>query len=38
MGQILSPGRTAPDFTLKVTPDQFLSLNELRGRRVVIAF
>ena len=38
MGQILSPGRTAPDFTRKVTPDQFLALNELRGRRVVIAF
>ena len=38
MGQILSPGRTAPDFTLKVTPDQFLSLSELHGRRVVVAF
>ena len=38
MGQILPPGRTAPGFTLRVTPDQFLSLNELRGRRVVIAF
>jgi peroxiredoxin len=38
MGQILSPGLAAPDFTLKVTPDQSLSLSELRGRRVVIAF
>jgi peroxiredoxin len=38
MGQILSPGSPAPDFTLKVTPDQSLSLAELRGRRVVIAF
>ena len=38
MGQILPPGRLAPEFTLRVTPDQFLSLSELRGRRVVIAF
>lgn len=38
MGQILQPGRQAPDFTLRVTPDQNLSLSELRGRRVVIAF
>jgi peroxiredoxin len=38
MGQILPPGRTAPDFTLRVTPDQVLSLSELRGRRVVLAF
>jgi peroxiredoxin len=38
MSQILPPGRTAPDFTLKVTPDQRLSLSELRGRRVVMAF
>lgn len=38
MGQILPPGRTAPAFTLRVTPDQTLSLGELRGRRVVIAF
>jgi peroxiredoxin len=38
MGQILPPGREAPDFTLRVTPDQTLTLSELRGRRVVIAF
>ena len=38
MGHILPPGRTAPGFTLRVTPDQSLSLSELRGRRVVIAF
>ena len=38
MGQILPPGRPAPGFTLRVTPDQLLSLSELRGRRVVIAF
>jgi peroxiredoxin len=38
MGQILPPGRASPDFRLRVTPDQFLSLSELRGRRVVLAF
>ena len=38
MGQVLSPGRSAPGFTLQVTPDQSLSLSELRGRRVVLAF
>jgi peroxiredoxin len=38
MGEILPAGRTAPDFTLRVTPDQVLSLRELRGRRVVLAF
>lgn len=38
MGQILPPGRPAPVFSLRVTPDQLLSLTELRGRRVVIAF
>jgi peroxiredoxin len=38
MAQILPPGRAAPEFTLRVTPDQFLSLSELRGQRVVIAF
>jgi peroxiredoxin len=38
MGQILSPSLAAPDFTLMVTPDESLSLSELRGRRIVIAF
>lgn len=38
MGQILTPGHTAPAFKLRVTPDQLLSISELRGRRVVIAF
>lgn len=38
MGKILPAGSAAPDFTLKVTPDQTLSLRELRGRRVVLAF
>jgi peroxiredoxin len=31
-------GTQAPDFTLHVTPDQTLSLSELRGRPVVLAF
>jgi peroxiredoxin len=35
---VLSPGTTAPDFTLHVTPDQNLSLSELRGRPIVLAF
>ncbi len=36
--QILSPGTAAPAFTLPVTPDQSLSLNELQGRPVILAF
>ncbi len=35
---ILPPGATAPDFTLKCTPDQSVSLSEVRGRPVVLAF
>ena len=38
MSEILAPGTAAPDFTLHVTPDQRLSLSELRGRPVVLAF
>jgi peroxiredoxin len=38
MSEILAPGTPAPDFTLHVTPDQSLSLNELRGRPVILAF
>ena len=38
MPPILQPGTTAPDFTLHVTPDQKLSLSELRGRPVILAF
>jgi peroxiredoxin len=38
MANILSPGTPAPDFTLHVTPDQKLSLSELRGRPVILAF
>jgi peroxiredoxin len=38
MGQVLAPGVTAPDFTLHVTPDQTLSLADLRGKPAVLAF
>src|SRR2546423_13425484 len=35
---ILGRGIEAPDFNLHVTPDQTLSLSELRGRPIVLAF
>jgi peroxiredoxin len=38
MSRILSPGTAAPDFTLPVTPDQNLTLSELRGQPVVLFF
>src|SRR5882672_2271909 len=38
MSDILASGTPAPDFTLSVTPDQRLSLRELRGRPVILAF
>ena len=38
MSQLLAPGTAAPDFTLRVTPDQYLSLSELRGRRIILSF
>ena len=38
MSSILAPGTLAPDFSLHVTPDQRLSLSELRGRPVILAF
>jgi peroxiredoxin len=38
MSDILRPGATAPDLTLNVTPDQKLSLKELRGQPVILAF
>src|SRR5260370_27696477 len=38
MANILSVGTPAPDFTLHVTPDKMLSLKELRGRPVILAF
>ena len=38
MTDILTKGTRAPGFTLHVTPDQTLSLDELAGRRVILAF
>jgi peroxiredoxin len=38
MSKILSAGTTAPNFTLRVTPDQNLSLSDLTGRPIVLAF
>ncbi len=38
MSSILSAGTQAPDFKLHVTPDQTISLSELRGKPVVLAF
>jgi peroxiredoxin len=38
MSKTLPAGTPAPDFTLLVTPDQTLSLRELRGRPVILAF
>lgn len=35
---ILKAGARAPDFTLKTTPDQSVSLRDFRGRPVVLAF
>src|SRR3954447_430672 len=34
----LQPGTTAPDFTLKSTPDQSVSLSDFRGRPLIMAF
>jgi peroxiredoxin len=35
---MLTKGTQAPDFSLNSTPDQKLTLSELRGRRVVLTF
>ncbi|MDB5825748.1 MAG: alkyl hydroperoxide reductase/Thiol specific antioxidant/Mal allergen [Herminiimonas sp.] len=35
---ILPAGTPAPDFSLRVTPDQMLTLSEMRGRPVILAF
>ena len=35
---LLPAGTKAPDFTLKSTPDQSLSLSDCRGRPVILAF
>ena len=34
----LAAGSPAPDFKLRSTPDQFISLSELRGQPVIMAF
>jgi peroxiredoxin len=34
----IGPGRAAPDFALKTTPDQAVTLKEFRGRPVVLVF
>ena len=34
----MTPGTPAPDFSLHVTPDQKLSLSELRGKPVILTF
>lgn len=36
--QPLQPGTPAPDFTLKSTPDQTVSLHEFHGKPVILAF
>ncbi len=38
MSSILSAGTVAPNFTLPVSPDKKLSLSELRGKPVILAF
>jgi peroxiredoxin len=38
MSAILQAGAEAPDFSLSVTPDQKVTLSELRGKPVILAF
>ena len=38
MKTILGAGEAAPEFTLRCTPDQSVSLSEFRGRPVILAF
>jgi peroxiredoxin len=38
MAQLLPEGTEAPNFTLRVTPDQKLTLSDLRGRPVILTF
>jgi peroxiredoxin len=38
MSHILAAGTAAPGFTLRVTPDQNLSLSELKGSPAILAF
>jgi peroxiredoxin len=37
-GGALAPGTLAPDFKLHSTPDQFLSMSDLRGAPAILAF
>jgi hypothetical protein len=37
-GAILTAGEVAPNFTLHITPDQTLTLSDLLGRPVILAF
>src|SRR5277367_5646526 len=38
MRRLVGPGEAAPDFSLSSGPDRRLSLKELRGRPVILAF
>ena len=38
MAHILAAGTRAPDFTLRVTPDQYLSLSDLADKPAILAF
>jgi peroxiredoxin len=38
MANILAAGTVAPDFKLRVTADQWLSLSDLKGKPVILAF
>jgi peroxiredoxin len=38
MSALLNAGAKAPDFSLGVTPDKKLTLSELRGKPVILAF
>src|ERR1700738_2779695 len=38
MSPILAAGTVAPNFTLRVTPDQNLTLSDLRGKPEILSF
>jgi peroxiredoxin len=38
MSSILAAAAVGPNFTLRVTPDQDLTLSDLRGKPVILAF
>jgi peroxiredoxin len=38
MSNILSAGTPAPGFRVRVTPDQYLSLSDLTGKPIILAF